>query len=232
MGCFLIMTDRDFAQLRGSMRAGVEVVWGGPNWVMVQVNGTVSATVRQLAAQIRHAFPDVEVAREPGKVVMAALYAESPALGAVFGHYVESAFGKAVYEGGKRGEEIGAYVLMQEFTQYNVDSMAKVRGPDVTMRPTEDEDGRKWIRAEVKMAIADDGRSFGERLGKGYGYRQCSDDWYRAQNIDPEQTEVIGVEINAEKETVTLYRRMDADARVWEPIAKDVPLSSYVLPEE
>ena len=232
MGCFLIISAKDFAQLKGSMLAGVTVGPSTPDWTLIRVNGTINTTIRELARQIRHAFPSVQVEKYPYSCTYDALLTRSPYLAMAFGDdhedELKSERGSIHHYAGKSGEIIASKVLLQNYQDYELESISEVTGVDVTLREIEDEDGGKRICAEVKMNCMDDLRSFDQRLKiNKSGNRESSDDWFRAHGINPENIEILGVELNLVQDTVTLYRRIDGEAREWEPIHKSTGISRY-----
>lgn len=138
---------------------------------------------------------------------------------------IASAFGKAVNEMGREGERAAASVVAQELG-YTVRSSVDSRGQgvDLTASGPPGSTALQTVHVEVKTTLTD--KTFPQLLQDYRGERQGSDGWLSAVGVDP-AAPVVGVLVNAQRETVSIYNRLDADAREWTPIAEDVPLSLY-----
>ena len=139
-------------------------------------------------------------------------------------YYLKRTSGMASYEMGKLGEQIAEKVL-EEREGLKIVERATVRGVDIQAERPD----KTCVEVEVKTSVQD--KSFSQLLGMGYGHKQCSDGWLHAVGInpDPAQTDVLGVHINPDKETVTIYRRLDGTANNWRRISHNLPLSQFKL---
>jgi hypothetical protein len=133
---------------------------------------------------------------------------------------VKSKLGKGYHEMGKEGEQIAERVLEQKYG-FRIVERATAKGVDLSSISK----GGYSVSVEVKTSLKD--KDFGKMLSKGYGHRQCSDPWLSALGIDPARTTVMGVQINALKETVSVYSRLDSNATQWICILKDAPLAQF-----
>ncbi len=254
MGCFLTITSRDFAQLSTTMKAGVSVVGAsGAGGVKVQVHPTALRSAREMAKQIRRQAKTAKVTtgnsadaskatptKQRMEYQIATLYQASPVLANV----LEPALGKALTAerirfGKKEAEGVAAKILEQsEYILSAEDaSIPGTKGVDiraVTKTGTN-------VVVEVKSSYKDE--DFGKIIHKNKktypddthpeGYRQMTDGWLKEVSkdiggIDLEKTNILGVHINTIRETVTIYRRIDSEARHWKPLMTK-PLSSFNL---
>lgn len=243
MGCFLIITKRDFAQLSNGMRQSLSTSTASSSaTVRVQVEETAYESACDMAALIRQYAPSAQVTsavederfeptveREIHTVEI--LKTVDPSLGhlyySTYIRDIKSKLGGYFHSRGKIGERIAAQVLEQykNLTIYK-DQIARTRGVDVRGRSK----SGGAVVAEVKTTSSDE--DFGQLLGKGYGHRQCSDEWLKEVNkknkdFDLTRTEVMGVRINPDTMTVSIYRRIDADAKTWKCIARNLLLSDF-----
>lgn len=238
MGCFLIITKRDFAQLSEGMRQALNVSTASSSaTVRVQVDATAYHSAREMAAIIRRHAPNTQVTyAASGERFVATierdihtvevLTAVDPFLGQVYNSALQgnirSDIGAHYLSRGKTGERVAAQILEQhENLIIHKERIARAQGVDV---PGRSHYGGAVV-AEVKTSASD--KDFSRLLGKGYGHRQCSDGWLEALNVDPAQTKVMGVHINPNTLTVSIYRRVDPDARVWKCVARNLPLSDF-----
>jgi len=216
MACFLIMTERDFTQLASSMRAGVRIMSTGYGMVGIQVNGTVAQTIGQLAANIRKSFPETEISSPFGITYLTLASIDVGVANA----WLNVETGKAYHQMGYEGEEIARTIMIQK--GYEIDEKTTFRGVDLPAHHS----GNNFS-IEVKTTMTD--KSFGQLLDPNSygGQRQCSDGWLSAVGVDPKNTTVNGILINALEDTVSFWQRVDGDAKDWRCICKDIPLSRY-----
>ncbi len=156
---------------------------------------------------------------EQFKATTQALSIISPTLAMI---YMKKEVGKARYEIGKIGEQIAEKVIEQEMG-VTITHRTTSTGPDL-MGLTR---GKSEICVEVKTTGTE--KKFEKLLGKGHGYRQCSDGWLNAVGVDPESTRILGVRIDLIKESVSIYRRVDENAETWKCLASNVPFWKYDL---
>ena len=247
MGCFLIITSRDFAQLSATMKASVSVVGsGGWGSVKIQVHPSYSTSAHQMASEIREqtrssltasASPTEQQRTIPTRerfVANAALLAEiSPALLLKYSESVASQAAREIgtfyWERGKSGELVARQILEQEgYLRGSEATITSSTGPDVAGKNL----ARNPVVVEVKTR--DVTKDFGKLLAAepaykeaspdGKGYRQGSDGWLQAagkksgQLVSTESTTVLGVHLNPETRKATIYRRVDSDATQWKPL--------------
>lgn len=240
MGCFLTITAKDFAQLDATMRQAVSVV-GVPlgDEITIQVSSTRYRNARQMAAMIRHAAPSAEVTSistrdqhrarpttERMGYELAALTVVAPYLVPTYVNKTSNSAGGAWnYAEGKLSEQIAGEILAKdpEFG-LKITKITKSTGADLIGTSRGD-----LVVVEVKKSTSDG--LFADLLGEGYGCRQCSDDWLQEVKINPKQVTVIGVQVNPEARTVTIYQRTDSAASSWVKI-KQVPLQKSELARE
>lgn len=148
-----------------------------------------------------------------------ALYSVSPILGKI---YLKSEVGRALYEVGKAGEQIAERVLQQEMA-IKITHTTKAQGTDLRGLTR----GLSEVAVEVKTSGTE--KAFESHLGHGYGYKQCSDGWLKSVGVDPSNTRILGVLIDTQKETVSIYRRVDENAQSWKCLLNNAPLSKYNL---
>jgi fructose-1,6-bisphosphatase/sedoheptulose 1,7-bisphosphatase-like protein len=135
-------------------------------------------------------------------------------------YYLKQTIGQASHQMGKVGEQIAARVLEQS-RDLRVVEMAKAQGVDIKMQ------GKGQISVAVEVKTSVQGKPFNQLLGEGYGHKQCSDGWLKAVGVNPTQITVMGVHINPETETVSVYQRQDSGATQWRCIMRDAPLSRF-----
>lgn len=141
---------------------------------------------------------------------------------ALLPYFLKHSGGKFNYEMGKLGEQVAEKVLEQSM-DLKIIQRATAQGVDIKAEWS----GQTSVSVEVKTSVQE--KSFDKLLGTGYGHKQCSDPWLEAVGIDPEQALVLGVHINPERETVSIYRRTDGAAQNWAPVIRDAPLSRFNL---
>lgn len=134
--------------------------------------------------------------------------------------YLKYIGGKASYEMGKLGEQVAARIIEQDLG-YKVTQIARAQGVDIKVVGP----GKSCLAIEVKTSAQN--KSFNSLLGEGHGHKQCSDGWLHAVGVDPSKTEVVGVQINPDRETVSIYTRADSEANEWKPMIRDAPLSQF-----
>ncbi len=212
MGCFLCMTERDFAQLTSSMLAGSSVVGLGSGWVGIQVHGTVAQTIGQLAANIRNSYPTTRISN-PTEITYLTLAEVSPNLA---NSWLKSEVRQTAIEFGKtEAQQIAAEIYQKG--GFTIDNITNSTGVDISARHS----GHNFS-IEVKSTSTD--KSIGQLLGEGYGFRQCSDPWLEKVGVNPGETTVNGIIINTVTETVSFWQRVDSDAKDWRCICRDIPL--------
>jgi hypothetical protein len=241
MGCFLIMTEEDFNQLSSKMRAGVSFIrTKEAGKVLVQVGGTTTTTVQQMAAEIRGIAPSAEVSavspaiqqRAVPSIERFATTVETLAEFAPFAmpfylQYANETTSNAMRsygpEIGKMGEQAAQTIVLHLDDNVKITKTAVVRGIDIKAERGDE----NVLVYEVKTSIQE--KSFAQLLGKGYDHRQVSDPWIQAvdKTIDLETVVVRGIHINPVTETVTIYERKDRDAKEWDCIIRDAPLSKF-----
>jgi hypothetical protein len=130
--------------------------------------------------------------------------------------------GNATLQMGKTGEVVAAKILHQEMN-ITVTEITKSKGVDLKGYTR----GKSDVSVEVKTSGRD--KPFDKLLGRGYGHKQCSDEWFTKVGVDPSKTRVLGVQINPDKKTVSIYRRMSNDASSWKCLLHNKPLSEFDL---
>lgn len=249
MGCFLTITSRDFAQLSATMKAGVSVVGStGANELKVQVHPAALNSAREMAKKIRHQAKTAKVTtgssldvskatptKQRMQYQVATLSQISPILANAYLNNVKNAFGTEMRRFGKvDAEPIAAKILEQ--SNYldgakNV-TVTRSRGADIIGSTKTNTS----VVVEVKFSTQE--KDFGKMMNEGAykskahpdGRRQMSNSWLEkvSPDIDFEKTNILGVHINPERETVTIYRRMDSEAKHWKPLMTQ-PLSKFNL---
>ena len=104
-----------------------------------------------------------------------------------------------------------------------ITAIAKAQGPDIYARAANNTE----VVVEVKTSVQD--KPFEKLLQPGYGHKQCSDGWLKAVGVDPDSVRVLGVHIDMEKETVSIYQRANGDATQWTCLVRDKSLSAFKL---
>lgn len=199
MGCFLLITRRDLRQLRDRLRKP-----GAPMRPARQQPSKIASKeerVRRTLIGLAKADPSLMVPLLP--------------------YYTKLVGIRYASEVGKAGEQVAETVL-EKSQQVKVVERTTGKGVDLKARGP----GGKVIVAEVKTSTLED-KPFDQLLEDGYGHKQCSDGWLKAVGVDPSKARVLGVRINPERETVSLYRRRDRGANQWRCIMRDAPLSEF-----
>lgn len=138
--------------------------------------------------------------------------------------FLSSIVGKLNRKVGATGEQVSATVL-ENTMDLRIIEVTDGRGVDIKA-----EDGTgNLVAVEVKTTIQS--KRFAQLLGKGYGYRQCSDGWLKAVGVDPQQATVLGIQVSPESESFSIYQRLDANARDWEPILSDIAIAEFAEPK-
>jgi len=241
MGCFLLLTERDFHQLNSTMKQAISVLpptfSGG---VRVQVSGLGEASAHAMAAALRQVAPTAERIVPTAKDVQRAL----PTLAAftqtvamlspvspslmwlyrdAYATVAKSAMGIANYRKGYAGQDIAAQILVQHHG-LTIHHITNSTGPDITASGR----GGNSIIVEVKTTNTND--SFADLLTEGAGkFKECTDDWLHEVNVDPVSTTILGVRLDASRGTVSIYRRLDAEAKHWKCLLREAPLSQFNL---
>lgn len=203
MGCFLTVTEQDLNQLKNRMNASSSINTNHSKTNQTTVNNNTPSKAQEYLS------------------TWMALYSVSPVVANL---YKTRVMGHVNYEVGKAGEQIAEKVLDQEMG-IKITQRTNSKGPDLLGKTR----GQSEVAVEVKTT--GNAKDFQEHLGEGYGYRQCSDPWLREVGVDPDNTRILGVLINTEKMTVSIYRRVDDDAKTWKNLVRDAPLSKYNLEE-
>lgn len=249
MGCFLTITSRDFAQLSTTMKAGVSVVGSsGVNEIKIQVHPTAFNNAREMARQIRHQAKTAKITtgssldsdiatptKQRIQYQVAILSQVSPVLANAYLKNIQNAFGAEMRRLGKvEAEPIAAKILEQSNYLDGAKSITITRstGADIVGSTRTN----TTVVVEVKFSTQD--KDFGKMMNEGAykseeypeGRRQMSDSWLRevSSGIILEKTHILGVHINPERETVTIYRRIDSEAKYWKPLMTK-PLSDFNL---
>jgi hypothetical protein len=125
---------------------------------------------------------------------------------------------------GKVGEQIAAAAVANEFT-VSAKVSDKKHGVDVKASDPRSE-GLKDVNVEVKTST-DSTKTFSQLL-KTHGDvgRQASEAWHASRGEDP-SAPVMGVHVNLETETLSIFVRADAEAREWNPVVTEAPLWLY-----
>jgi hypothetical protein len=125
---------------------------------------------------------------------------------------------------GMLGQRIAATILEQA-EGLKILEIAKEgqQGPDIIARDI----SNKEVFVEVKTSIQE--KEFARLLTYGHGHRESSNGWFSANDVDPSDALVLGVRINMEKETVTIYERVSADATTWKCVMPEKSLSIFSL---
>lgn len=249
MGCFLTITSRDFAQLSATMKAAMSVVGStSANEIKVQVHPTASSNAREMAKNIRHYAKTAKVttgnALDASKATptkqrmqyqVAALSQLSPALTNIYLNNVKNAFGTEMRRFGKvDAEPMVAKILEQSNYLDGAKNVTVTRSTGVDIVGSTKTNTN--VVVEVKFSTQE--KDFGKMMIEGAyksethpdGCRQMSNSWLGevSPGMDLEKTNILGVHINPERETVTIYRRMDSEARQWKPLMTK-PLSDFNL---
>jgi hypothetical protein len=248
MGCFLTITSRDLAQLSATMKASVNIVSSsGGNEVKIQVNPTLFNSAREMAKQIRRQAKTAQVttgsSQEAKNAVpmkqrmqyqIAALSQISPALTNAYLHNVRETYKGEMRRFGKvDAEPIAAEILKQENYLDGAKEVTITRSTGIDIVGSTKTNTNVVI--EVKFSTQE--KDFGKMMSTGayadetspQGHRQMSDGWLNAvSKVDSATTKILGVHINPERETVTIYRRMDSEAKQWKPLVTK-PLSDFNL---
>ena len=133
---------------------------------------------------------------------------------------LQSLMGGANQKIGKVGENIAAKIIQQR-ERINFVEITNNTGVDVQGLNPKDQ----LVCVEVKTSIQE--KSFGQFLTTGYGFREMSDGWLQHHGIKPGNAKLLGVYINPEKETVTIFEREDSEAFLWSCVVEETPLSDY-----
>ncbi len=248
MGCFLTITKRDLEQLSATMKASVKIVGSsGANEVKIQVNPTLFSSAREMAKQIRTQAKTAQVttgsSQEAKNAVpmkqrmqyqVAVLNAISPALpNSYFQDIKKTYIAEAIRFGKVDAEPIAAEILKQENYLDGSKKFTITRSTGIDIIGSTK--ANTSVVVEVKSSTQE--KDFGKMMTTGayageknpQGHRQMSDGWLSAvSNIDPAKTKILGVHINPERETVTIYRRIDPEAKHWKPLMTK-PLSDFNL---
>ncbi|MBU1181113.1 MAG: hypothetical protein KKF00_02905 [Proteobacteria bacterium] len=255
MGCFLIVSLRDLAQLNSTLKEGISTIdTKSSKYVRIQVGSTAYKSAKEMAEMIRRnvsravitsvssdkqekAIPTLEKFSHDLEM----LYAVSPELSEVYKaeiiHRIEREQRDLDRKQGEIGEEIAAEVLIQ--TKY-LDGTQRViipksRGFDIRGYDRV----RNTVIVEVKTGYS--GKPFAAMLDTGVyksdskdgkGFRQMSNGWLKAvkeeRNLefDLDKVRVLGVHIDPNKQMVSLFRRVDEDATQWKQLMRK-PLSDF-----
>lgn len=251
MGCFLTITSRDFAQLSATMKAGVSVVGAaGASEIKIQVQPTAFNNAREMARQIRRQARTAKIttgsALDASKATptkqrmqyqVAALSQISPVLANVYLNNIKNTFGAEMRRFGKVDAEPMAKKILEQTNyldrakskEFKVTRSRGIDVPGLTKTNTD-------VVVEVKFSTQE--KDFGKMMNEGAyksedypeGRRQMSNSWLEkvSPGIDIEKTNILGVHINPERETVTIYRRIDSEAKHWKPLMIK-PLSDFKL---
>lgn len=248
MGCFLTITPQDFARLNSSLKASLSIVESRVGEMKIEVQSTALHTAREMAKLIRNQASSAQVTTgttqdskwsvatvERFQHVAATLFETCPPAVAVLFNGVQNQFKATMIRTGKiEAEPIAANILVQSGYLDGGQKFAvtRARGVDIQGRTITN----TQVMVEVKFSTQD--KDFGKMMNKGVykddvhpeGYRQMSDGWLGkvSGEFNPSQTNILGVHINPLKETVTIYRRMDADATKWKALVTK-PLSEFDL---
>lgn len=129
--------------------------------------------------------------------------------------------GWANREQGKIGEKIAAKILQQtegiHFVEITDSTGVDVKG--ISRK-------NKLVCAEVKTSIQK--KQFEKFLTPGHGFREMSDGWLQHYGINPGDAILLGVYINPDKNTVTIFEREDAEATSWKCILSETPLNNFL----
>jgi hypothetical protein len=226
------------------------------NEIDIQVHGDTYRSAREMASKIRRqvsrAQTTTATVKQQGRTIPTkerylitrnALAEVSPTLASVYDtnldHRVSKALGAAYYERGKEAESLAKQVLEQaRYLDGNREiTITQTTGVDVAGRNRAGNNVFVEVKASDQNSdFADllDTKSYEEYSSDGKGCRQSSDEWFRAVadkkgvDIDLEQATILGVHINPSRQTVTIYRRIDAAATRWKPLMTK-PLSKFDL---
>jgi hypothetical protein len=246
MGCFLIMTARDYQQIESRLNRGVSLVGVSlGDSVTIQVSSTEYATARQMAAMIRKAAPSAEVTTLSAKQKRLTIHPTAERIQ----YEVETLFevapvevapqllstymnlrgasikGAWNYAEGKLAEHIVAEVLHDnpEFG-LTITKITPSTGVDV-------EAVKKSQLFMVEVKKTDEDKPFEDLLTDVPGKpRQCSDEWLekslkKSGVTDMTNVTVLGARVNPKNGNIALYQRVDSLATEWRWI-KDIPLAS------
>lgn len=243
MGCFLTMTDRDLAQLRGALKTAVSVLGtAGPGQVKIQVSDVGYRNARQMAALIRHETQSARVSTDDGRHAspmrerrqyqLTTILTEAPSLLNHLAQATQQAFTLEMLKGGKPAEHMAAAILQQSGYMAQIGRITRARGMDIIGTSKAGQD----VIVEVKFSGLE--MEFGQRMSKGayrneahpHGMRQMGDPWIgrTTPGVDPAKAHILGVHIDPIKEQIAIYRRMDSEARHWKLLHQG-RLSDYDL---
>lgn len=244
MGCFLVMTSGDLEQMQRSLKMAVSVAGGEPGGgVRIKVDETLGRSAREMAAHIRAAARSARVVNDDGRPVapmkervqlqVGQLAALAPGLAALFADVVAANYKTERAREGRRfgkqeGQEFAADMLVRSgYLAGQAYTITTGKGPDIW--------GVNNARFPVVIEVKTSGRplhndDFGLKMARGVyksadvpaGFRQMDNGWLKHThpdpNFDPAKAHVFGVFINTNTGVATLYHRVDADARRWDPI--------------
>lgn len=253
MGCFLTVTGHDLAQLQKSLKAGVsKVSYEGSGVLKIQVNSVANRSAREMARIIRQNAKSAHVTtgttsdaqkavamKERMQYQMATLMQTAPALFNVYSKQIQEAYkGEMRHFGKKKAEMVAATILEQSGYTDKTVRITSSKGVDIKGQKVKGTFASSTVIAEVKFSAQD--KDFGKMMSKGSykdaiypdGLRQMSDPWLKKvdPDLDPAKANILGVHINPSNETVTIYRRLDAEATRWKPLMT-APLSDFDLSE-
>lgn len=243
MGCFLLITQRDFDQLESAMKQHLSILTpdmtGG---VRIEVHSSRYQSAKEMARIIRAKIPDAQSISVSEKDQQRALptpdrYEYMSKMlqdrvhpgplrlyRALVSSTLDEVMGAMNYQKGDVHEWVAGKILIESQQMRIVqwpDEKVGRQGVDLlAMRR-----GGSYVAVEVKTgdninALLEDG-VYKERSIDGRGYRQCSDDWLREVGVDPDRVDVMAVCINPDKRTVSIFRRLDSGATRWKPIMSD-----------
>lgn len=244
MGCFLTMTDRDLRYLRSSLKTGLSVVGSaGAGQVKVEVSAVGYRSARQMAALIRNEARSARVATDDGRSAapmkerMQYQMAEIASMGLLgsMGRTIDQLYRNEMIRAGKvEAEPIAASILQQSGYLEHIGKITRSKGVDIIGTSK----AGQTVIVEVKLSGSS--KDFGRRLKSGVykdddhpdGMRQGSDSWIQrtTPDVDVTTAHVLGVHIDPFKQTVSVCRRVDNEARVWKPLF-EAKLSEFDLSE-
>lgn len=134
---------------------------------------------------------------------------------------LSSVMGSYYNERGKQGEHF-AKIVLEEYGGATVTYQSEGRqGPDILAKSA----GSAFMAIEVKTL--DSGEDFVRKLGETDHGRQMSDAWLNHKGLNPESTRILLVVNDTQKQTFSIYRRVDSDAKVWKNLLNNAPMHKY-----
>lgn len=227
MGCFLTVTKNDFDQIKrmrgvnrrsGGSGQNVRIEIGNKSWSRGE-KSKLANRVRQTIARNqsnRTTSPAKQIKKTTNNFI-----ANSKNGNSLKAIPFSSFKGLVSRNLGKASEGVAARIL-EETQNLKILEITEGRGPDIEAKSV----SGSSVMIEVKSTLFTDRKTkFSNMLKPAYGHQQCSDEWFKACNVDPTKvSNVLGVHINVPNYTYSIYQRVDSKAENWEPLVENAPL--------